>query len=106
MTKPFISQRDHRFEYSGDAVDFIERTNCAKGCAVERDMPADFGPGGDCLILARVAMSDYEPIAELSDGGTWVRCEKRIPLPPAPVVEPEPEPPVQTEALFDVDGPS
>lgn len=105
MTKPFVSQRDHRFHHSVDALDFIERTNCAKGCTVPTGMFEE-GPSGNCPILAQVRIGDGEPIPELSDGGTWVRCEKRIPPPPALVVEPEPEPPVQTEALFDVGDPS
>jgi len=93
---PFVPSRDHRFEYSSNAIEFIERTNCAKGCTMPRGSQ-DLGPGGDCYILGLVGAGDGNPIDELDDHGRYITCLKRIPPPSAPRAPlPEPEP-----SLFD-----
>jgi hypothetical protein len=99
MSKPFVSRRDARFEYSAEAVEFIERTNCAKGCAVERVGVTPHEPGGSCELIVAVVVGDGVPIPDLTDGGTWIRCERRIPLDPEPV---EAGDPPQADALFEV----
>lgn len=93
---PYRSHRDSRFEYTGEAIGAIIRWNC-HGCTVpEPDTIAEYGDGGDCAILATVAIGDSDvPIPELLDNGLTIHCRNRRVDPPSPV------PPPQTETLFD-----
>ena len=55
---------DYGAHYGTDLIDLIEAGNCSKGCArsgtqAERD---EFGPGGNCHVLALVALGDYGEI--------------------------------------------
>ncbi len=71
-------RRDGRFLHSTEAIEHIEQHNCIRGCAVPdpKDI-AEFGPGGACPILARVAAGDGEPISELDDQGRRIVCLAR-----------------------------
>ena len=93
MTRTYVPKRDRRFEYASEAGEFIERTNCAKGCIHAID-GTEQDPGGSCSIIAEVYAGMGEPVKGLTDGGMWIRCEKRQP-PPKTV-----EPPPQEEKLW------
>ena len=93
---PYRSRRDYRFEYTGEAIGAIITHNC-HGCTIpEPDTIAQFGPGGDCAILATVAIGDPNmPIPQLLDNGRTIRCTNRRVDPPNPAQPP------QVESLFD-----
>lgn len=91
---PFRSRRDGRFNHSFEAIDHVEDTSCSLSCwrGAEPGSPeaVEFGPGGTCDVLARVAIGDGEPIPELDDRGDEVVCLVRLPL-----SAPRPVPPVR-----------
>jgi hypothetical protein len=73
----YLPERDARFEHASDAVVWIESWNCSAGCrrGAESELELEeFGPGGTCDILARVAVGDGEPVPELRDEGNVVIC--------------------------------
>ena len=72
-----MPHRDHRFEYSMDAVAFIERTNCAKGCLEPRTIEDPNEPGGNCELIVTVAIGEPKAIPELHDGGHYIKCLRR-----------------------------
>lgn len=99
---PYVPRRDTRFEYAGQAVAYIERHNCARGC-VNAGPDTSAGPGGTCHLLAAVSMGDGPPIPEHRDMGRRIVCTAYTPL-PAP--EAPAELPAQTETLFDTGEPT
>lgn len=81
--------------YAFDAIDAVEEANCSKGCvhgARTRAALAEWGPGGQCDVLAQVAIGD-EVVDELTlgDGGR-VTCSRYEMLPPSPPRERKPKP--------------
>lgn len=96
---PVFGRGDYGAMYAGDLIELVERHNCVKGClrsgtAAER---AEFGPGGNCGLLAalfaEVAVPEFEP------GPKRIVCKVRE-APPEP--EPVPLPPEMTEPMFEV----
>jgi hypothetical protein len=83
-----VSRRDGRFHYSFEAIDHIEETSCSKGClSGAKPGSADykeFGPGGNCPILASVAIGLGDVIPELDDQGDRIVCLARQPRPSVP----------------------
>lgn len=70
---------DYGAEYAGDLIEIIERFNCSKGCTrsgsqADRD---EFGPGGNCTVLAAVFMSPEEGIPELDPRPDGPHCRAR-----------------------------
>jgi len=77
----YVARRDHRFHRSSDAIEHIEQHNCVKGCKVpDPAYVAEFGPGGDCPLLAQVSIGDGEPVLGLADDGQVIICLVREPL--------------------------
>lgn len=93
----YISQRDERFEYATDALAFVERTNCAKGCVHATDATRE-EPGGTCDVLAHLSLGGGEVVPELVDEGRSIRCTKRE-APAIPSILPS-----QAAARFERDG--
>ena len=91
---PYMPRRDHRFEYSTEACEFIERTNCAKGC-IHAEQEAGYINCG-LGILVTVAIGDPVAIPELHDGGRYIKCLRRT-----PPVKAEEEPVDQGPDLFE-----
>lgn len=69
---------DYGTEYSGDLVAIIEAHNCVKGCtrAGTAAQQAEFGPGGCCGVLARVALGN-QPVPELDPRPDGPHCTAR-----------------------------
>lgn len=70
---------DYGCEYGTDLIPIIEAHNCVKGCVsagTQADI-AEFGPGGNCHILALVAAADGTPIPELDPRQEGPHCRTR-----------------------------
>ncbi len=68
---------DYGTEYSSDLIEIVERHNCVKGCtkagsAAERE---EFGPGGNCEVLAMIGAD--VPIPELEPRPAGPHCTAR-----------------------------
>lgn len=52
---------DYGTYYSTDTIELIEEHNCVKGCTRSgtKAQRAEFGPGGNCHVLALVSLGDY-----------------------------------------------
>jgi hypothetical protein len=70
--------------YSADLIEVIEDGNCRFGC-LRSGTDADreeFGPGGNCTVLALVGLGDQStPIPELDPRPDGPFCRAREPLP-------------------------
>ena len=71
---------DYGCEYATDLIPIIERLNCVHGCANSGtpEAKAEYGPGGDCAILAATFLE--KPIPELDPRPEGPHCRARIPL--------------------------
>ena len=71
---------DYGAHYAHELIEVIEERNCVKGCTrsgtqADRD---EFGPGGNCHILAMVALGTYgEIIPELDPQPEGPHCRAR-----------------------------
>lgn len=71
---------DYGAHHSQDVIEAIEADSCIKGCTrsgtqAERD---EFGPGGNCHILALVALGEYgQIIPELDPRPDGPHCTAR-----------------------------
>jgi len=96
---------DYGSDHSSDLIEVIEAHNCVHGClksgsAAKRK---EFGPGGNCEILARIAFwqSDDEPIREIDPRLSGPHCNAREAPPPKPAPAPRPHrPPEGIDPLF------
>jgi hypothetical protein len=97
---------DYGADHSSGLIAIIEDHNCVKGCTLSGTRAArrEFGPGGNCSILARVAIGDNEPIRELDPRREGPHCTARIPPPEPDPPKPRrrPDNPGGTEPLFDL----
>jgi hypothetical protein len=72
--------------YASDLIPVVEATNCSRGCvhAGTRREQEEFGPGGNCTMLAALSLGDGTPIEALTlvedgtDGGTRIDCSARV----------------------------
>ena len=77
-------KRDGRFYHASDAIRHVEEVSCSLGCisgAQTAEELLEWGPGGNCYVLAGVAVGNGEPIEELDDDGEKVVCLVREPIP-------------------------
>lgn len=75
---------DYGTEYASELIEVIESGNCKKGCLRSGSdaEKAEFGPGGNCGILAMVALGDGEtPVPELDPTPRYPTCRVREPIP-------------------------
>lgn len=102
---------DYGARYSLDLIPLVEAANCSKGCTksgtdAERD---EFGPGGNCHILAMVSIGDQEtPIPELVPTVDGIACTARqdpatVGIEPLVDVEPVPPKPIGPDETPNVD---
>jgi hypothetical protein len=93
---------DYGADHSSDIIALIEEHNCVHGCtragtAAERK---EFGPGGNCSLLASVAAGGI-PIPELEPRRAGPYCTVRHPPPPKPPPKPRRKaPPKDVPPLF------
>jgi hypothetical protein len=71
---------DYGAEYAADLIALIEASSCRHGCAksgtqADRD---EYGPGGNCVILAMVCMPERQK--ELEPRADGPVCTAREPL--------------------------
>jgi hypothetical protein len=93
---------DYGTDHSSDMIALIEEHNCVKGCTLSGTRAArrEFGPGGNCELLALVAIGDG-PIREFDPRPDGPHCTARIEPPPKPPAKPRARPaPPNTEPLF------
>lgn len=76
---------DYGSEYATDLVAKIDGWNCALGCQRAGDdaARAEFGPGGNCSLLAQLFAK--VPVPEFDPRQNGIHCIARVPL-DAPVV--------------------
>lgn len=82
---------DYGADHSSDLIEAVEDLNCSKGCTRSGSKAAreEFGPGGNCHVLAALAMAEYGGVVpELEPAPSGPHCRARIELPPKP--EPRP----------------
>jgi hypothetical protein len=71
---------DYGVHYAGELIEGIEELNCVKGCLkagtqAQRD---EFGPGGNCDVLAIVSIGEYgQTIPELDPRPDGPHCTAR-----------------------------
>jgi hypothetical protein len=95
---------DYGADNSSDLVELIEEHNCVKGCTLAGTLAErrEFGPGGNCSILMRVATADTnDPIRELDPRREGPHCTARVEPPePSPRTPRRSRPPSDTDTLF------
>lgn len=79
---------DYGAHYAHETIELIEEHNCVKGCTRSGTEPEreEFGPGGNCHILAMVALGDHDrAIPELDPRPAGPHCDARqVPVPVLP----------------------
>lgn len=76
---------DYGADHSSDLIATIEDVNCSQGCAHAgtRAERKEFGPGGNCTLLAMVAAgAPFVQIPDLDPCDDGPRCRRRTPPPP------------------------
>jgi len=67
---------DYGTEYAFALVEIIEEHNCSKGCVFAvRDAVDEWGPGGNCSVLAMIGAD--VPVPELNPLPAGPVCRKR-----------------------------
>jgi hypothetical protein len=71
---------DFGAEHASDLIPIVEATNCVLGCinaGTATDI-GEFGPGGNCPVLAMVCLGDGAPVPELTRVGRRIDCSARV----------------------------
>lgn len=70
---------DYGAHYAGDLIPLVEATSCAHGCtkAGTQEVRDEFGPGGDCHLLALMTLP--ERVREIEPRADGPVCTARQP---------------------------